>query len=185
MNDDDLHAALVALASKRRSVEPSDARLAVASRARRYRRRRRLMPAAIAAAAGGVVALAVVALSGSPHAQSVTVRSPASTGTVVGHIDACSGMSEPKRFVGGSVVALRGRIQLERLADGVGQQVLPALVVARRVVPAGGEYRFDLPAGHYVIDLPHYRGSNTASTHVSVVIHPQHTVHADLPNACM
>jgi hypothetical protein len=185
MNDDEFRNALATLASTRSAAAPAEARAAVATRAARYQRRRQVVVASIGVAAAGIVVVAVVALSGSHQPQSVTVRGVGPTGRAVGDIDACSGLSEPKRFVGGSVVALRGRIRIERLGGGVGKQVLPGDVVARQVVPAGGEYHFTLPAGHYVIDLPHYQGRNSASTHVSVVVRSHQTVRADLPNDCM
>jgi hypothetical protein len=183
MNDDEFRDALATLASTRSAAGTFDARAAVGTRARRYRRRRRALLATIAVAAAAIVVVAVVALTGMHRPQAVTVRGGGST--AVGHIDACSGLSEPKQFVGGTVVALRGRIRFERIGRGVSKQVLPGDVVAREVVPAGAEYHFTLPAADYVIDLPHYQGATTASTHASVAVRAHQTVQADLPNDCL
>jgi hypothetical protein len=185
MNDDEFRDALATLASTRSAAATFDARAAVGTRARRYRRRRRALLATIGVAGAATVVVAVVALAGLHHPQAVTVRGGDSTGIAVGHIDACSGLSEPEQFVGGTVVALRGRIRFERIGRGVSKQVLPGDVVAREVVPAGAEYHFTLPAGEYVIDLPHYQGATTASTHASVAVRAHQTVHADLPNDCL
>jgi len=108
---------------------------------------------------------------------------PTATGTVWGHIQRCSALSEPMSYVGGSVVALRGVVRWRKVSKLVWKRLLPTDVVGREQVPAGGEYRFTLPAGDYVIDLPHYIGGNVG-TLISVVIRAGRTIHADLPNDC-
>jgi hypothetical protein len=184
MNDDDFRAVLSSLASTQPAIDPSVARAAVKTRARRYRHRRRAA-VGILVAAVSVLVVAVVVDAGLHRTQSVTVTSPRSVGTAVGHIDACSGLPEPTRYVGGTVVALRGRIRYRRLTEGVSKEVLPTDVVARQIVPAGREYHFTLPPGSYIIDLrlyEHHRSN--VDTHVSVLVRSQQTVHADLPNNC-
>jgi hypothetical protein len=176
MNDDEFRHALATLASTRPAVGPSEARAAVGTRAARYRRRRRAVTATIGAAAAGIVVAAAVTLTGLHHQESVTVRGDGATGIAVGHIDACSGLPQPQRFVDGTVVARRGHIRFKRLGAGVSKQVLPRDVVARQVVPIGGEYRFTLPAGAYVIDVSHGHDTASPNSDVSVVVRSHQTV---------
>jgi hypothetical protein len=104
-------------------------------------------------------------------------------GVVIGHIDACSGLPQAARYVAGSIVALLGVISTQPAGNGENRTVLPPDEVGHQRVSTGGEYRFALPPGNYVIDLPHYDGGNVGSF-VSVVIHAGATVDADLPNTC-
>ncbi len=67
------------------------------------------------------------------------------------------------------------------LSATTGKNVLPTVVVARQRVPTGGEFDFQLPPGHYVID--HYLGYNM-TTWLSVVLRRGITVDANLPDIC-
>ena len=66
-------------------------------------------------------------------------------GTVVGRIDACSGLGYAKpRYVGGTVLALRGVIRSVQTSAAIGKLRLPSDVVARQEVPVGGQFHFRL-----------------------------------------
>jgi hypothetical protein len=106
-------------------------------------------------------------------------------GTVVGRIDACSGLGYAKpRYVGGTVLALRGAVRSVQTSAATGKLLLPSDVVARQQVPVGGQFHFRLLPGRYVIDLRHYVGGNVG-TWASVTVRGGETVHADLPNMCI
>ena len=139
---------------------------------------RRLSPFALP------VAFVLAATGCGAHADRPRPASAAELGTVVGRIDACDalGVARP-RYVGGTVVALRGPIRVVMQTSTWGKVVLPTDAVARQRVPVGGYFHFSLPPGHYVIDLPHYAGSNGGSWLV-VTVRKAVTAHADLPDLC-
>jgi hypothetical protein len=105
-------------------------------------------------------------------------------GTLVGHIDTCAGMIGPgvPPYTGGTVVVLRGVVHAPK-ANRNGRPTLPTDAVGRQTVASGGEFRFALPPGPYVLDLPHYIGSNFG-TYWSVVVRAGTTVRSDIPSAC-
>lgn len=130
------------------------------------------------------VAFALAAAGCGAHAGHPGPAGAAGLGTVVGRIDACDALGVAKpRYVGGTVVALRGAIRVAMQGPTWGKVVLPTDAVARQRVPVGGYFHFSLPPGHYVIDLPHYAGSNGGSWLV-VTVREAVTAHADLPDLC-
>ena len=105
-------------------------------------------------------------------------------GSVVGRILACSGLGYAKaEYVGGTVLALRGKVRSVPLSPTTGKLVFPTDVVARQRVPAGEQFHFSLSPGQYVIELPRYSGGNFG-TWASVTVHGGTTVHVVLPNMC-
>jgi hypothetical protein len=84
---------------------------------------------------------------------------PASFGLVVGQINACVGMDyrpnpPPPPHPAGKVVVLRGTATWVPNTAGVFSLTLPTESITAESIPAGGEYRFKLPPGSYVIFVP-------------------------------
>ena len=128
-----------------------------------------------------VAALAAGCDHQSPVRSTSTVE-PA--GVVRGGIPPCTGPeSSALHFVAGAVVALRGSITEHHIAPGEIKDVLPHREVARESVGEGGEYRFTLPPGHYVLRVVRSRLASELPF-VAVKIVARHTVHIDMPDSC-
>jgi hypothetical protein len=84
---------------------------------------------------------------------------PASFGVVVGQINVCVGMDyrpspPPPPHPAGTVVVLRGSATWVPVTAGGLTLTLPTESITAESIPAGGEYRFILPPGSYVIFVP-------------------------------
>jgi hypothetical protein len=108
------------------------------------------------------------------------------TGEVVGGIDRCSGLLAPNAFVGGTVEVRRGKLQLAKSVDGARKVIYPADRLERETIQAGHQYKFVLSGGDYVLDLVDYSAypNIPATDWVTVVVDPERTTRADLPNDC-
>ena len=115
----------------------------------------------------------------------------ASTGTVTGYIQPCSGLPFPlftptgaRLFSAAATVeALRGKEYLKPVGGGISDWIFPAVVAARERVSQNQKFRLGgLSPGRYVI-LAHYTGGNTITWwDVSVVAGRMADV--NLPNTC-
>jgi hypothetical protein len=113
-----------------------------------------------------------------------TVAPGEPTGTVVGGIEPCVGISlAPVHFVSGTVVALRGSQTTVEIASGEYKPILPHTEVARQTVRSRQEYRFALPPGNYVLHVVRSRLASDLPT-MSVTIVADHIIHANMPDGC-
>ena len=82
---------------------------------------------------------------------------PMGAGAVVGGIDFCGGVF-PKaypRFVAGTVKAYRGELTVKQESPpGSFEYVFPGSPIAQERVKVNEEFRFFLPPGQYVLDVP-------------------------------
>jgi hypothetical protein len=85
---------------------------------------------------------------------------PAGLGVVVGQISPCYGMdlrglpTQPPAHPAGTVVVLRGTVTWVPTGAGGVTLHLPTETVTSESIPGGGQYRFILPPGPYVIFVP-------------------------------
>jgi hypothetical protein len=136
----------------------------------------RMLAAAIA------VGLGASGCSSAPRATTPTpvglpLPTPISAGLLVGGLEPCSGIFLPTLpFAAGTIVVLRGT----RSADGA----LPTTIVAAQTVPSGGQFRFSLPPGQYVL-VGHYTEPTVIAPWVSVTVTAATTTTQDIPNRCV
>jgi hypothetical protein len=174
-------------------------RALIAEARARARRRRQKIALALTAAAAALSAAGVrVALTvpGQPHRiDAIAPSVPAiRTGTIVGHLDACSGLpvlpgwSPP--VTPGTVTAIRGTVSWKPIGPGTWREILPTgPVVARAHISNNYHqvFRFALSPGRYVLigryDKVSYPGG-TFGTDTEVSVIAGKTVGADLPNDC-
>ena len=140
-----------------------------------------------------LLAVIVAVLGGCTQATSTTATEPpiatvagptGPTGDVIGGIWPCVGISlTPVHFVSGTIVALRGSGTTKPVGPDEFQSILPRTVVARQTVGSRQKFHFSLPPGPYVL---HVIRSRLASElpNLDVTIEANHTVHANMPDAC-
>ena len=116
---------------------------------------------------------------------SVSIRQ-ASDGIVVGGIVPCEGIpiENGPRYGAGKVDVLRGNVTWKDAGHGDKLLILPPTLVAEETVVANGTYRFELPAGSYVLraDLP---PPANVQPWVSVEVKSRASVRRDIPNMCI
>jgi hypothetical protein len=129
--------------------------------------------------------VAALLLSGCAPGPSTAIGHPArSTGTVIGGIEPCIGVSlVPVHFVAGTIVALRGSETTEAVSPGEFRSILPHTVVARQTVNDRQRYHFSLAPGPYVLHVIRSRSASELPT-IAVKVVAGHTVQAEMPDAC-
>lgn len=141
-----------------------------------------------------VVALTVVAMScqqseptakpAAPAPSPAPSVVPAGYGVVIGGIDPCVGppVPTPPAYAWGTVVVFRGSV-IEQTLAGVQQTVLPTELVASMAVAEGGEYRFALRPGPYVL-VAQYEQWKSGWPWMSVSVVAGQTTRQDIPSSC-
>ena len=156
---------------------------------------RHLIRSSLAAICGVGILLAVLLAAGCaatpaplPKPRIPPLQTPAPTtipvgdGAVVGGIDFCAGVL-PKvypQFVAGTVKVYRGSLTTEPTSPpGSFRYVLPGVVVAQTKVRVNQEFRFILPPGEYVLEVP------APWIPVEVAVRPGATSVKDIPGVCL
>jgi hypothetical protein len=107
---------------------------------------------------------------------------PAGYGVVVGGIDPCVGPPPrtPPRYAWGTVVVLQGSVTEQ---SGAGALPKEMVMVASAAVAEGGEYRFTLLPGPYVL-VAHYEQWRSGWPWASVSVMAGQTTLRDIPSPC-
>lgn len=111
---------------------------------------------------------------------------PAGYGVVLGGIDPCVGppTRTPPGYAWGTVVVFQGSVTPAQTGAGVQQPVLPTQQVTSVAVAEGGEYRFALPPGPYVL-VAHYEQWQSGWPWASVSVVAGQTTRQDIPTSCL
>ena len=112
---------------------------------------------------------------------------PAGMGTVVGGIIPCQGIIDPHgpRYAAGIVEVLRGQIAWQPTSPpGTSVQVFPTDVVSQQTVSVNAQFRFVLPAGHYVLRADFPPPSNVRPF-AEITLTSGAAISQDIPNMCI
>ncbi len=108
------------------------------------------------------------------------------SGTLTGFIDPCVGAIATGRpmppYAAGTVVALRGDVQLRKVPGGE-QELLPTSVASRVHVDEGHAFRLRLSPGRYVV-VGYLDNSGDTRVTLPVTIARGESLHRNLPTSC-
>lgn len=115
---------------------------------------------------------------------------PAYGARVTGAILRCEGIRlapGESPYVEGTVQVLGGNItwQPDANRSDVLRDVLPSHAIAEQAVGFGDRYTFELPPGHYVLNVLHAPAGAYASQYVAVTLQPGDNRIVNIPNTCI
>jgi hypothetical protein len=110
----------------------------------------------------------------------VSCGASTSAGVITGGIIPCEGLPVPNgpHYAAGVVTVFKGHVTLQDNSF-----VFPREVVAHQTVQVNATYRFELPAGHYVLQARFPPPANVVPFK-EVTLSAGETQYVDIPNVC-